>query len=129
LLVADAIATGAAGENRCPLPPAPSAAAAASASTAVLLGDVQHISQTKKYLEHLCCQFLVYFFFSSLAASAFVTVACPCRCAFPNLLVIVAMCATSPASCMSSTTTGSGDATPAPNTPIDNNDEDDEDYH
>jgi hypothetical protein len=63
------------------------------------------------------------------AASAFVTVACPCRCAFPNLLVIVAMCATSPASCMSSTTTGSGDATPAPNTPIDNNDEDDEDYH
>ena len=63
----------------------------------------------------------------------FLIVVYPCAAsdfvAFANLLVIVAMCATSPASCMSSTTTGSGDATPAPNTPVDNNDEDDEDYH
>ena len=47
LLAADAIATGAAATNRCPMPPAPSAAAAASASTAVFLGDVQHITHTK----------------------------------------------------------------------------------
>jgi hypothetical protein len=35
------------------------------------------------------------------AAYAFVTITCPCCCAFANLLVIVAMCATSPASCLS----------------------------
>ena len=40
------------------------------------------------------------------AASAFATVACPRRCVFISLLIVVGMCATSTASCMSLTTTG-----------------------
>ena len=40
------------------------------------------------------------------AASAFATVARPRRCVFISLLIVVGMCATSTASCMSSTTTG-----------------------
>ncbi len=125
LLAVDAFATGTAAENRCPLPPAPStsAAAAASASTAELLGDVQHITPSD-ILSIFADNFWL-IVVCPHAASAFVTVACPCCYAFPNLLVIVARCATISASCLSSMTTGSGDATPAPNTPAENDDEDD----
>ena len=47
------------------------------------------------------------------AASAFATVACPRHCAFANLLVIVATCAASTASCMSLITMGGGADTSA----------------
>jgi hypothetical protein len=36
------------------------------------------------------------------AASAFSTVACPCRCAFVSLLIVVVTCAASTTSCLSS---------------------------
>ncbi len=40
------------------------------------------------------------------AASAFTTVACPRRCAFVSLLIVVMTCAASTVSCLSSTTAG-----------------------
>jgi hypothetical protein len=50
-------------------------------------------------------------------AYAFVTVACPRRCVFANLLIVVAACAASTASCLSLTMMGGGDAISAPDAP------------
>jgi len=58
------------------------------------------------------------------AASTFTTITCPHCCAFTNLpvLVVVATCITSMANCLSSATMGGGAATPAPNAPAENDD-------
>ena len=106
LLDVDAIAAVAAAANRCPLLLPPQLLPLCITLFSLMMFKILLRPSIILNIFHVTFWLIVV---CPRTAFAFATVACPCRCVFANLLVVITTCAASTVSCLSLTMMGGGD--------------------